>query len=78
MTSDWSKKVRADRYAGGDIFGSGRYKQPISKINFWYRLFLTADIKNEIPFFVSAIVSSRYKKLKANVMINHFSNSVLT
>jgi hypothetical protein len=54
------------------IFGAGRYKQPIPKINFWCRLFLIADIKNEIPIFVSATVLSRYKKLRTSVKDKSF------
>jgi hypothetical protein len=53
---DWSKKVGVDRYAG-------RYKQPISKINFWYRLFLTVDTKNKIPFLFRVQLSAD-KKIK--------------
>jgi hypothetical protein len=60
------------------IFGSGRYKQPIPKINFWYRLFLIADVKNKIPFFVLVTILSRYKKLRICVTINHFSSSVFS
>jgi hypothetical protein len=75
VASNWTKKVGADWYVGGYIFGSGQYKQPIPKIIFWYRLILTADTKNEIPFFVSATFVSRYKKLRAGVTINHFSSS---
>jgi hypothetical protein len=75
VVSDWSKKVGADRYAGGDIFGRGWYNQLIPKINFWYRLLLTADTKNKISFFISATVVSRYKKLRADVTINRFSSS---
>jgi hypothetical protein len=60
-----------------NIFGSsGWYKQPIPKINFRYQLSLTADTKNKRSFFVSAIVISRYKKLRAGVTINRFSSSV--
>jgi hypothetical protein len=31
-------------------------------IHFWYRLITVADTKNELLFFVSADVTSRYKK----------------
>jgi hypothetical protein len=63
MASDWSKKVGADRYAGGDIFSSGRYKHPILKIKilFLYRLQLSTDTK----------------KLRTYIIINYFSSSVM-
>jgi hypothetical protein len=61
VVSDWSKKVGADRYAGGDIFGRGWYNQLVPKINFWYRLLLTADTKNKISFLYRLQLSADTK-----------------